>query len=682
MSVAIFPRLAWNGIKKNRRLYYPYIFTCIGIVMMFYIMSGLSRCHLFENVYGGSVILFMLDLGKNVIGLFALIFLFYTNSFLLRRRKKELGLYNILGMDKKNISVVIAIESLIVFLSGLIGGMFLGIIFFKLAELGLLYVIRMEADYVLRISFTSAGHTLGVFCIIFFLLFLNSLWQIHRTSPLELLHSENFGERPPRANWFVAILGLIILAAAYTIAISIKNPVAALGVFFVAVIMVIVATYMLFVAGSVTLCRILQKTKGYYYKKNHFVSISSMLFRMKRNGAGLASICILSTMVLVILSSAGSLYLGAEHAMRFRYPSDVGAEFYLNTAELPESGKMDRFRQAAERIAEQNGADRKNVLDYGYGFLSGRIQEGRLETKELPFYLNSNIDFSDYYMVYIISLESYNSMTGKEYTLAGNEALLQNFRGSYSGETIQLGDTDPLLIKGAAYGISETGTSAMSIFPSLCLVVADLNQYLESLYPMTDEAGERVLELRWRYGFDMTAGEEVQRQVCAQLREAFNGLLIEDSSGVERYSCEAIAEERQSFYQIYGGLFFLGIILSLLFVSATVLMIYYKQVCEGYEDQARFEIMQKVGMTKRDIRKSINSQVLTVFFAPLLFAGMHLCFAYPLIWQILEVLNQRDLKYVLGVTGVVYLIFGLFYIIVYRMTSNAYYAIVSGARDE
>lgn len=190
-----------------------------------------------------------------------------------------------------------------------------------------------------------------------------------------------------------------------------------------------------------------------------------------------------------------------------------------------------------------------------------------------------------------------------------------------------------------------------------------------------------MLRIQWRYGFDTTAGEEVQRLVCAQLREAFNGLLIEDSTGVEKYSCEAIAEERQSFYQIYGGLFFLGIVLSILFVSATVLMIYYKQVCEGYEDQARFEIMQKVGMTKRDIRKSINSQVLTVFFAPLLFAGMHLCFAYPLVWQILEILNQRDLKYVLGVTAVVYLIFGLFYIIVYRMTSNAYYAIVSGTRE-
>lgn len=679
MSVAIFPRLAWNGIKKNRRLYYPYIFTCIGIIMMFYIMAAFSRCRLFENVYGGSIILFMLELGKNIIGIFALIFLFYTNSFLLRRRKKELGLYNILGMDKKNISVVLAIESLIISVAGLTGGLLSGIVFFKLAELGLLHVVRMEADYVLRVSFSAVGYTVGVFCIIFFLLFLNSLWQIHRTSPLELLHSENLGERPPRANWFVAILGFMILAAAYTIAVSIKDPVAALGVFFVAVIMVIIATYMLFVAGSVTLCRILQKTKGYYYKKNHFVSVSSMLFRMKRNGAGLASICILSTMVLVMLSSAGSLYLGAEHAMRFRYPSDIGAEFYLNTPEMMENGKMDRFRKAAEKIAEQNGADRKNVLDYGYGILFGRLREGRLEIKEL--HSDQYTDISDYYMVHIISLESYNQMTGKEYTLAGNEALLQNFRGSYSGESIQIGDTAPLLIKGAAYGISETGTSAMSIFPSLCLVVADLDQYMEALYPMTDEEGERVLRIQWRYGFDTTAGEEVQRLVCAQLREAFNGLLIEDSTGVEKYSCEAIAEERQSFYQIYGGLFFLGIVLSILFVSATVLMIYYKQVCEGYEDQARFEIMQKVGMTKRDIRKSINSQVLTVFFAPLLFAGMHLCFAYPLVWQILEILNQRDLKYVLGVTAVVYLIFGLFYIIVYRMTSNAYYAIVSGTRE-
>lgn len=304
MKKGFYSRLAWTGMRKNKKLYTPYILTCIGMVMMFYIVSFLAGSDVLKSMAGGDVMQSILGLGCGVIGVFALIFLFYTNSFLIRRRKKEFGLYNILGMGKWNLARVLFWESLIIAAISLVAGLFAGIALSKFAELGMVNVLEGTASFSMSIAPAAILQTIGLFAVIFFLILLNTLRQIHLTNPIKLLHSESTGEKPPKANWFIALAGAVILAGAYYLAVSIEEPMEALMSFFVAVIMVIVATYMLFMAGSVAVCRILQKKKKYYYKTNHFVSVSSMLYRMKRNGAGLASICILCTMVLVMVSSA------------------------------------------------------------------------------------------------------------------------------------------------------------------------------------------------------------------------------------------------------------------------------------------------------------------------------------------------------------------------------------------
>ena len=323
MGIGFYPHLAWDGIRKNKRLYLPYILTCTGMVMMFYIIAFLAGDTMLKTVRGGSFVTEMLGLGTYVIMIFAVIFLFYTNSFLMKRRKKEFGLYNVLGMGKGNLARILFWESVQIAFISISTGLVFGMAFAKLGEIAVMHAINRENNYNIKVNAEALLMTLKVFGAIYVLLFFNMVRQIKMSNTVELLKSDNKGEKTPKANWFIALCGVVILGGAYYIAVTIGDPITALSMFFVAVIMVIIGTYLLFIAGSVTLCRILQKNKHYYYKTNHFVSVSSMLYRMKRNGAGLASICILCTMVLVMLSSTVCLYTGEEGVIRNRYPKDI-----------------------------------------------------------------------------------------------------------------------------------------------------------------------------------------------------------------------------------------------------------------------------------------------------------------------------------------------------------------------
>lgn len=334
MKRGIYRTLAWFGIKKNRKLYLPYIFACTGTVMMCYIISFLSTSPTFANITGGRTVQSFLGMGFGVLSVFSVIFLFYTNSFLIRRRKKEFGLYNILGLGKRHLAVVLFLETLMVAGITVFGGLFWGILFSRLAELCMIKSLGGTAAFTFTVSFSSIYQTAVLFLVIFLLIFLNTLRQIHLSNPIQLLHSENAGEKPPKANWILAVLGTAILAGAYYLAVTIEDPVSALLTFFAAVVMVILATYLLFIAGSVTLCRILQKNRKYYYRTNHFVSVSSMAYRMKRNGAGLASICILCTMVLVMISSTVCLYIGAEDSLRNRYPRNINLDAAVSSVDM------------------------------------------------------------------------------------------------------------------------------------------------------------------------------------------------------------------------------------------------------------------------------------------------------------------------------------------------------------
>lgn len=684
MKRGFYEKLAFTGIKKNKKLYTPYILTCIGMVMMTYIISFLASSDTLRNMRGGTEIQGFLGLGFGVMSVFSLIFLFYTNSFLLRRRKKEFGLYNILGMGKKNLAVVLMWESLFIAGISIVCGIFSGIVFSKLAELCLIKILQGTAEFGMTVKFSSIWQTALLFAGIFLLIFINTLRQIHLTNPIELLHSENAGEKPPKANWILALAGAVILGGAYYLAVSIEDPMSALTWFFVAVVMVIIATYLLFVAGSVVLCKILQKNKKYYYKTNHFVSVSSMIYRMKRNGAGLASICILCTMVLVMVSSTVCLFTGTEDSLRTRYPRHINIQ--ANVTEYDEIGpeRLDEIRSVTSEETAKLGAEPKNVLDYRVAALAGYdVADGVIDVDNI----NNFTELSDVWQIFIVPIEDYNRLMGKNVTLAEDEVLIYTTKmGKYENSTVAIGDGEPLKVKEKVTDFVNNGVDAMQVFPSMCIFVSDFNEKIEPLKEYKNNKGDQIVQYSWFYAYDLDLDDETQIELLKTLKKemlAIQKQTVSETGDEDFYIvCEGVSEERAGFYGLYGGLFFLGILLGIVFIFAAVLIIYYKQVSEGYEDQSRFDIMQKVGMTKKEIRKSINSQILTVFFLPLVTAGMHLAFAFPLIKKLLLLFNLTNTSLLIGVTVACYLIFALFYVIVYRLTSGAYYSIVSGARED
>ena len=682
MRAGFYPKLAWNGITKNKRFYLPYILTCVGMVSMFYIVSFLSTSPLLLYMPGSETVSSTLNLGSWVIGAFSLLFLFYTNSFLMKRRKKEFGLYNILGMGKWNIGRILFWETIITVLISFVCGAVFGIALSKLAELCLVNVIRGDVDFSLTVSSDALISTLTLFSVIFLLIFLNDIRQIKFTNPAELLRSENAGEKPPKANWFLGIVGVLLLGGAYYIAITIEDPVSALVLFFVAVLMVIVGTYLVFISGSVMFCRILQKRKKYYYKPNHFISVSSMVYRMKRNGAGLASICILATMVLVMISSTASLYFGSESSLAIRYPRDFTINVNFMDIEDMNDENISSVRDSIGGVAEDNDASQTDVIEYRWASVSGLLDGNEMETDV------SNVDFTidminDTTIVYFIPLSDYNRMMNKNETLEEDEVLVYTVRSSFDEDNfiIKQGNSFEKIynVKNKLSDFTISGDAAMGFYPSVYIVVPDFASAVAPLSELLDYNGNEMVSLRWFYGFNTDVPTEKHAEMETEIFTAI-GNVAEDIESAHGFSCESREEESVSYYSTFGGLFFLGALLSIVFIFAAVLIIYYKQTSEGYEDQARFEIMQKVGMTKKEIRKSINSQLLTVFFLPLIFSAMHLAFSFPIIRKILLLFNLNDVFLFAVTTVICFICFALLYTFVYRITSNSYYAIVSGQK--
>lgn len=686
MKLAFYPKLAVDGIRKNKRLYFPYILTCVGMVMMYYVIHYLAAMPVLISMSGGRTTAQMLGLGSWIVALFALLFLFYTNSFLMRRRKKEFGLYNILGMGKGNLGRMLLWETVILFAVSMVFGLLGGIAFSKLAGLVLIRILNGNVSYDFTVNMEAISDTFMIFVPIFGLIFLKSLVELRHMSAITLLRSENVGEKPPRANYLLGIGGILILAAAYYIAVTIESPLMALSLFFVVVAMVIVATYLIFISGSVMLCRLLQKNKRYYYQKNHFVSVSSMAYRMKRNGAGLASICILSTMVLVMMLGSASLYFGAEDSLNTRYPNDisVGADY------LPDDGKegysqekVETFLEEIHTVMDDFGVTPINEQWYLHTTVAGLLRDGTL-TVDHEAVDSITLDvYDDVCNVIFVPLADYNRCMNANETLEENQVLLHCIRRSYDDPVIAMADGTVWQVKKQVADIMGSGDAAMEVIPSVFIVVRDLKPVIHSL---SNELGEDYAKLycrqRLSYSFDtdLPAAEEIA--LCDTIGMRIRDMDISGAGGFHASYTECREEEREDFYGTFGGIFFLGILLSIVFLLATVLMIYYKQISEGYEDQSRFEIMKKVGMTTEDIRKSINSQMLTVFFLPLMTAVLHLAFAFPMVQKLLSLFNLRNVPLMLIVMAAAVLVFGLFYVIIYKVTSNAYVAIVSGGENE
>ena len=686
MKKGFYLRLALDGMRKNRRLYLPYLLTGAGMVMMFYILYSLATSPLMQTMRGGGSMGAILMLGTIVMAVFALLFLLYTNSFLIRRRNKEFGLYNILGMNKRNISRILLWETLLSALVAIVAGLACGLLFSKLAELFLLHMAGEEVGYALRVDPKGIAAAFAFFSLIFALLLIVSLARVGLSKPLDLLKSESTGEKPPKANWLLAVVGVAVLGVAYYLSVSIQAPLTALVLFFIAVLMVILATYLLFIAGSVTLCKLLQKKKGYYYRASHFVSVSSMAFRMKRNGAGLASICILATMVLVMLSSTSCLYFGGERAMRDQYPYDLTFEVkYPACADCT----TDSLEKLVEAIRPAAQGQERDLLAYRMMEISGGFENGRLDVSGYSRFLDvmssSASVLEQVRTVCLLPLDDYNRMAETDLSLAPGEAMICSSGKPYSGDTLTVEGCRPLRVRGTLQELPFRFSSNDLFVTVYCVVLPDWADYVSELEAYVDGLGNDMISafVEQKCSFDLpgVSAEEqlrIEDAVFAALYEANGEEKQELWSGL---GASSYADGRGDFFSMYGSLFFLGIILSIVFIAAAALIIYYKQLSEGYEDQSRFGIMQKVGMTKKEIKSAVDSQVLTVFFAPLLLAGVHLAFAFPFVQKIIRIFGVMNTPLLIVTSVVCFLAFALFYVFVYRATARAYYAIVSSAEE-
>lgn len=683
MKGGFYLKLARNGMSKNWKLYVPYILTCICMVMMFYIVCYLAMGADFREVYGGEMVQMVIGFGVSVIGVFSLIFLYYTNSFLIRRRQKEFGLYNILGMGKRSLVKLLVCENLILSAVSIAAGLVLGILFSKLAEMAAMKMLGGEIGFDIHVAAAPVLYTIALFLLIFMLIMVRMLYAILRLRPVEMLKSESAGEKPPKTNWALALIGLAIMAVAYYLAVSIEDPMTAMLTFFIAVIMVIVATYLLFIAGSVALCRTLQKNKKYYYKTNHFVSLSSMIYRMKRNGAGLASICILSTMMLVTISSTVCLYAQNENAINARYPHDISVRLSAGGGMMFDSGAMDSYFGAVDEVLAEYGQTPENAEQYRSYTISAMQSGEKILLDIYGLDETGDWDYTKAVSVNIIPLEDYNRLSGEDRELAEGEVLYYPHNMNYDGDTLSMehfGTWKAERLKSSPISLED---AAVDMIGTLFVVVRDTS-VIDEVYQYEIELTEKnnagyAQPLFQFYDFDLGCDEDTQIEIYNDLYERI-AQTAEESQDQVSYMLESRAQGRGDITALYGGLFFLGMLLGAVFLFGTVLIIYYKQISEGYEDQGRFGILMKVGMTRREVKKSINSQVLTVFFLPLLVAGLHLGFAFPLISKILGLMaTGGTVKLLINVTIGCYLIFAFFYVVVYMVTSKNYYIIVNSS---
>lgn len=674
----LYPKLAWQGIRKNAETYLPYLLMGILMVGVSYIMNYLTQPALMGALSMGGTTLMVLQMGKIVISVFSVIFLYYCNSFLIRRRMKEFGLYNILGMGKGNIARVMLWETLLTALLVFAGGLLLGLSLSRLVEMALINLLH--ADYTVPMElFYPDGVTwvLLLFGGIYVLILLANLLRMRLSNPVALLKSENTGEKPPKANWFFGLIGLLILLSAYYVAAVSQSPLEALIFFFIAVLMVIVATYLLLVSGSVTLCRMLRRNKRYYYQTRHFISVSAMAYRMKRNGAGMATICILCTMVLVILTSTVCLYGGTDSMVDAICPQDVNLTIGLEARDGEENWKrLDAMQQMALDVTEEMGLTPENITSQRALVATGKVQNGDYGIITDADSLKANV-----LELTVYPLSVYEQATGETVTLADRELLYASFKTNETFSSMSFYGSAPYRMIRAEKELPKRLLSADYRSAWGCLVVFtnDAEAFRREITALVGEkSGEAMMMDRLALHFDLAseADTDTQEKLVKTLRSEAMKLTGKDFYGMSSLSVDTRALCRRDYLSFFGGLFFLGMVLGPLFSIAAVLIMYYKQICEGYEDAERFAVMRKVGLTDAEIRRSVNSQVLTVFFAPLLMAGLHMMFAMPMIRLILGAFGLHNDSLFYGIGIGCYVVFAVIYALMYLLTSRRYYRIV------
>ena len=655
-----YSKFALNNLVKNKRFILPYIFSAIFTIASFYILTSLSLGKNLDKLPQGiSATKQVLSLGVIVIAIFSAIFLFYTYSFLIKRRVREFGLYSVLGMTKKQIARILILETIFIAVITLVFGLAFGLLFDKLMLLVLLKLFTAGVSFGFVITPIAVFLTILLFGGIFFLLLIYTVIKISRLKIVALLKEENNGEREPKARFILAILGLGLTGYGYYLAQTIQNPIKAITMFFIAVLAVIFGTYLIFMAVSITVLKLMKNNKTFYYKPKNFISVSGLLYRMKRNAVGLANICILSTMVLVTMGTTSALYAGSEEAYNTRFPRDIIVNGYRST-----EGKLTEIEKNVKKATQDAGVEAKDLVSYNMLNVVGR-----LNGTEINYESEFTGSFDKIKTIVVLELKDYNKVSKEQKTLnAGETLLFIDKKGKYEANEITVQGVNLKIKEKLTDFPGALGTAAANIMDTYYVVVKDnadvkkIESALKKKLNISDGEGEIFNYV----GFNIS-----DKSKEAKVIENFKQLEKEGNINIE-----GKAENETNFKGFYASFLFIGMFISMIFVVSQVVIMYYKQISEGYEDKGKFGIMRKVGLTDRQIKQSIRSQVLMIFFAPLAVATLHTVVAYPFIEKILKLFLATNNNVFLIALAVTIAVFGVFYLIVYLITSRIYYRII------
>ena len=680
MRNGLYPKLAAQGMRQNRRFFVPYLLALAGLTAAFYVMSALCADPGVLSMRGFAYVMVMMQIGMFVAGILSTVLLLYINSFLMRQRKKELGLYNILGMGKGNIALIQCWESLYTAILGIGGGLVLGVVLHKLATAALTSLLQFSIPFHSSLSLPAMVETAAFFGALLLLALLLNLFRVRVVSPIELLHGGNVGEKEPRTRWLLAVIGALSMGAGYFIAVATKDPALAMAFYFLAVILVIIGTYCLFTAGSVALLKMLRKNKGFYYQTGHFIGVSGMLYRMKRNAVGLANICILSTMVMVMISGTLALYLGQGEIIAAQYPASLNMTVHYDPA-YGQTLDREKAKDLIRRFAADQNVPITSLRSVEFLHFNALANP---DTRRLE--VGGQGENNDRRAVYLLTAQDYADLTGNAVP------ALQPGEAAVCGQ-LPPGFGPQLTIQGISGG-SEVGVpkslavtdflpvithfdTTFDMSETLCLVVSDPAEVMEFWILQSAALDNYAADLVTTLLVDLDCTNEEELALVDAWSEASVSEGFFDGTGAwDHWRVQSRAEMAVDGYSMAGGFLFLGIILGTVFLMATVLIIYYKQVSEGYEDQGRFEIMRKVGLSQREVKSSIRSQVLIVFFLPIAVAAVHILFDFNLVERMLTMFGVRNILTVALCTGGTLLVFLAVYAVVYSLTARTYYKIV------
>lgn len=690
MRTGFYSKIAVDNIRKNPRLYIPRILAESGLLGCLYILISLAADERLSDAIGGSYLPTFMMMGSIVLGLLSFVLILYINSFLMKQRKNEYGLYNVLGLEKKHVTKILFFESFFTsFLSIILGTVF-GMLFYKLSSLVICKLLGKEA--VAGFYYVTAKAILLpalIFVAFDFVAFVFNRFSIRRMKPIELLSNRHTGEKEPKIKWVLLVIGVLSLGAGYVIALTVKSPLEAIFLFFAAVILVIIGTYCLFITGTTFVLKCLRKNKKYYYNKKHMPAVSGLLFRMKQNAVGLASIAILSTCVLVMISTTVSLYCGVQDSMDTMYPQQLYLSAFTVKNDKISHISQDDLKSIVKVVAEENDVEIDNIQAQNFLSVSYLYRDGKFLTKTE---VKNGWDTDEITNVMYLTEESYSQLTGTKITLENNKTFdLKSDEIAYcrisSAVNDALSTPKSIIVNGKEYKVKKDleyfpiNNSNGNVVRCIGIVVSD-NDVLANIYDAQKRAyGKDASEYTARIGVEfkdesaaVKAGDKIVEGIFDMLR---NKYLNDNDKELElETTLDTKWESKANMLEMYGTFLFLGILLGFVCIFSTILIIYYKQISEGYEDRERFQIMEKIGMEQKEVKKTIGSQLVLQFFMPLITAGIHISVAFPILLKLLKILMLSNSTMFLVCTLITFVVFSLMYTTVYLLTAKTYYKIV------